>query len=106
MAELFAVMAGRSSDTFSLGGIKFQAAPVTLDEYGEYLSLPSELDAQAEWLADKLKRRLSGTKTDPSAITPQWVMAELPLPTMRILTHVLIHGEMPGAENTKAPGNR
>lgn len=105
MANLFTVMAGRSDDTFHIGGQRFMAAPVTLDEYGEYLALPDKLDAQAEWLADKLKRRLSGTKTDPESITPAWVMAELPLPTMRTLTHLLIHGEMPGAENTKATGN-
>lgn len=98
-------MAGRSPNTFNLGGVRFEAAPVTIREYGEYLALPDALDAQAEWIADKLKRRLSGTKTDPETITSEWVMEELPLPTLRILTHLLIHGEMPGAENTKAPGN-
>ncbi len=111
MAELFSVMAGRSQHTFTLGGIRFEAAPVTIREYGEYLALPADAkgnvfeDVHAEWLADKLKRRLSGTKTDPDTITAEWVMEELPLPTRNILMHVLIHGEMPG-ENTKATGNR
>ncbi len=103
--ELFSVMAGRSPHTFSIGGVRFEAAPVTLMEYGEYLALPeNRIDLLSEWLADKLKRRLSGTKTDPAVITPEWVLEEVPKPTVAVLTHILLNGEMPG-ENTKATGN-
>lgn len=106
MSNLFTVLAGQSPDTFTIGDVKFMAAPVALDEYAEYLSLQGEkgmtLDVQARWLADKLRRRVQGKGTDPVTITPEWVMENTPLPTLGILQHVLLYGEMPKAgENPK-----
>ncbi len=103
MSSLFTVLAGKSADTFKLGGIEFQAAPVTLREYGEYLaSQEGSIADQTVWLADKLKRRLqNATKTDPEEITPDWVLDNLPLPFMKIVNHILLYGEMPKESSEK-----
>jgi hypothetical protein len=104
MSNLFTVLAGQSPDTFTIGGVKFMAAPVALDEYAEFLSLQGEkgmpLDVQANWMADKLRRRTHGKDTDPAIITQEWVLANVPLPTLSVLQHVLLYGEMPRAGET------
>jgi len=119
MADLFAVLAGKSKDTFSIDGIRFMAAPLTMVENGEYNALPTVQvrddkgnlmeviaeDARAEFWADKLKRRiLEPTKHSPDGITRDWFLANVPRPTLRVLEHVMFYGEMPQAGgNTKAP---
>jgi len=97
VSNLFTVLAGKSNDTFKLGGVEFQAAPVTLREYGEYLAFEKQpLSDQAVWLADKLRRRLHNpTKTDPDEITAEWLLDNLPLPHLAIVQHILLYGEMP-----------
>lgn len=97
MAEqLFNVLAGKSADFFELGGIAFEAAPFTLLEYTEFLGLPDgDLGEQAAFIADKLRRRVRGTKHDPAGITPDWVLENLPLPTLGVLQHLFMTGEMP-----------
>ena len=103
MAELFKVLAGRSDDHFTLGGISFEAAPLVIEEYAEYISLPDGLfDVKAEFYAAKLRARVRGTKTDPANITPEWVMSNLPVSMMAVLDHVLIHGRMPESGEKKA----
>ncbi|WP_407570733.1 hypothetical protein [Deinococcus altitudinis] len=114
--NLFTVLAGQSTDTFNIGGVKFMAAPVTLDEYAEFLSLPQlpagpdgrpqgiSLIVQADWMADKLRRRIQGKDPDPVTITGEWVQQNVPLPTVQILQHVLLYGEMPKVtDEKKAP---
>lgn len=94
--KLFAVMAGQSADYFSIGGVEFQAAPYTLLEYATYNALPeNDLLAQAEFIAERLQVRIRGTKTKPADITPDWVMANMPVPTLRLLQHILMYGEVP-----------
>jgi len=97
VSHLFTVLAGKSSDTFKLGGVEFQAAPVTLREYGEYLAIEKQpIQVQATWLADKLGRRLQNTtKSDLPEITDEWVLDNLPLPFLKIVQHILLYGEMP-----------
>lgn len=109
--NLFTVLAGRSADTFSIGDVKFMAAPVTLDEYAEFLALQQpgpdgqpggmSLAAQSDWLADKLRRRIQGKDPDPATITAEWVQKNVPLPTVAVLQHVLLYGEMPKAADEK-----
>jgi hypothetical protein len=105
VSNLFTVLAGQSNDTFTIGGVKFMAAPVALDEYAEFLSLQGEkgmaLGVQAEWMADKLRRRVQGKDPDPATITQEWVLANVPLPTLSVLQHVLLYGEMPKANDEK-----
>lgn len=119
MADLFAVLAGKSKDTFSLGGIKFMAAPLSLAENAEYNALATvqvrdgqgnvvEIiaeDARAEFWADKLKRRIqSPTDHSPDGITSEWFMANIDRPTLLKLEHVMFYGTLPQAGgNTKAP---
>lgn len=94
--ELFKVMAGVSADTFSIGGVAFYAAPLTLMEYGAFLALPeNQLDSKAEFLADKLQRRIVGTKVKPDTITQEWLLENLTVPVLTVLQHVLLYGEMP-----------
>ena len=103
--NLFTVLAGQSTDTFSIGGVKFMAAPVALDEYAEFLALQGEkgmaLGVQADWMADKLRRRIQGKDPDPATITHEWVLANVPLPTLSVLQHVLLYGEMPKVTDEK-----
>ena len=111
--NLFTVLAGQSSDTFSIGGVKFMAAPVALDEYAEFLALPqlppdehgnprgTSLNVQADWIANKLRRRIQGKDHDPATITGEWVQQNVPLPTVSILQHVLLYGEMPKVTDEK-----
>lgn len=100
--ELFKVMAGVSSDTFTIGDVTFMAAPFTMMEYGAFLALPEDaIDLRVEFLADKLRRRVRGNKIDPATITEQWLMENLELPKLPILQHVLLHGKMPEAADTE-----
>lgn len=92
---LFTVLAGRSKDFFSIGGIDFEAAPLSLLEYGEMMALPDGLDAKAEFLAEKLRKRLRRGTDDPALITTDWVMENVPLSMVRTLDHVLLYGELP-----------
>lgn len=94
--KLFETLAGTSSDHFKIGDVDFMAAPLTLREYGEYLALPQGMiDAKAEYLADKLRRRVRGNKTDPATITEDWVMEHLELPMVPVLEHLLLYGKLP-----------
>ncbi|MFC4428027.1 hypothetical protein [Deinococcus navajonensis] len=94
--KLFEVMAGISADYFSIGGVQFYAAPFTLMEYATYQALPeNDLGAKAEFIAEKLQVRIRGTKAKAAEITTDWVMENVPLPTMRLLQHILIYGEKP-----------
>ena len=101
MAQLFKVLAGTSEDTFNIGKVSFQAAPLTIMEYAEYLALPEGFDAKCEYYAAKLRSRQQGTK-DPVAITAEWVMENLPVSMIPVLEHVLIHGKMPDPSEKKA----
>ena len=99
MSRLFSEIAGRSQDTFQLGGVEFEAAPYTLAEYAAYLALPDgDLGAKAEFHAERLKRRIRGTKHDPDTVTAEWVLDNLPLPTLQVLEHVMLYGKMPQAD--------
>ncbi len=102
MSNLFTVLAGQSADTFSIGGVKFMAAPVALDEYAEFMALKdASLAMQCEWLADKLRRRIQGKDPDPVTITGEWVLKNVPFSYLSVLQHVLLYGEMPKAEGEK-----
>ncbi len=98
--ELIKVVAGRSSDHITLGGVEFEAAPLMIREYGEWLALGDadggrSLDARAEFLAEKLRKRVKGTKTDPATITAEWIMDNVPISMLNTLEHLFIHGELP-----------
>lgn len=95
--KFFTVLAGTSENHFSIGGVDFQAAPLTLAEYGKFLAVPDDISEQAHFLADKLKRRVRGTKHNPDDITPEWLMDNLTIAMMATLKHVLLYGEMPEA---------
>lgn len=110
MSNLFTLVAGRSEDTFTLGGVTFEAAPLTLMEVGEYLAsrgteAGNAFDARCEWLAPRLRQRVR--RSDPAAVTEAWLLETLSLPALSIVEHLLIHGELParGGENTKAGGD-
>lgn len=104
MSRLFSVVAGESSDTFSIGGITFKAAPYTLMEYALYLALPEEdLGEKASFHAERLKRRIQGTKDDPELITGEWLLENLPLPMLKVLEHIMLYGEMPKTGETGKP---
>lgn len=100
MAEkLFNILAGKSADYFELGGIQFEAAPFTLLEYVEYTGLEdNDLGARAEFLADKMRRRVRGNKVDPAIITDVWILENMPLPTLNVVQHLFMTGEMPSKE--------
>lgn len=103
MAELFKVLAGTSSDTFSIGDVSFMAAPFTIMEFAEYLALPDgNFDTKCDFYAGKLRPRLRGTKPDPATITGEWVMENLPVSMIPVLDHLLIHGKMPDPSEKKA----
>lgn len=94
--KLFEAMAGKSATYFTIGGVDFYAAPFTLLEYTIFQSLPEgDLGAKAEFLAEKLQLRLRGVKTPASTITMDWVLENVPLPTLALLQHVLLYGEKP-----------
>lgn len=104
MSRLFSVIAGQADATFSIGDAEFMAAPLTISEYAVYKSLGKEMDAEAEFWAEKLRSRIRGTKPDPATITTEWVMDNVPMSLLPTLAHVMIYGELPGpGENTKAP---
>lgn len=97
MAEkLFNVLAGKSADYFELGGVPFEAAPFTMLEYTEFLAIPDgDMGERAAFIAAKLRARIRGTKHDPVTITADWVLENLPLPTLAVLQHIFMTGEMP-----------
>ena len=108
MSNLFTLIAGRSEDTFTLGGVTFEAAPLTLMEVGEYFAFRQTEDGQAfdarcEWLAAKLRSR--ALRVDPITITGEWLLELMSVPALSVIEHILVHGELPtrGPENTKAP---
>ena len=104
MSSLFTDLAGISDDTFKIGEAVFMAAPVTLDEYAEFQTVQQGAGPELyAWLADKLRRRVKGVKTDPATITAEWVTANLSLPKLGVLQHVLLYGEMPKATDEKKP---
>lgn len=101
--KLFNVLAGKSADYFELGGVSFEAAPFTLLEYVEYTALPEgDLGARAEFLAEKMRRRVRGNKTDPALITDEWILENMPLPTLNVVQTLFMTGEMP--KGTVTPG--
>lgn len=105
MAELFKVLAGTSSDTFSIGGASFMAAPLTIMEYGQFLALPdNDYVAKCAFYAEKLRPRLRGTKPDPATITAEWIMENLPASMIPVLDFLLIQGRMPETGEKKAGG--
>lgn len=118
MASLFETVAGISSDTFTIEGVRFMAAPFTISEQAAYFALPTETDTDAsgrafqyvphdvrfEYLAERLRRRVKDAKADPKDITAEWLMDHLPVPMLDPLLHLLMHGKMPDGAggNTKA----
>ncbi|WP_019584673.1 hypothetical protein [Deinococcus apachensis] len=105
MSQLFVALAGRSEHTFKVGDVEFEAAPLTIMEAGEYFALQARengaFDARCEHLALKLRQRCR-TKVDPASITTEWLMERLDIPTLQVLEHVLLYGEMPGSGEKKA----
>ncbi len=103
MSHLFTLMAGRSEDTFTLGGVTFEAAPLTLLEVGEFYAFRGTEDGRAfdgrcEWLAAKLRSRVR-RPTDPLKVTTEWLLEQLDLPTLNRLEFLLVQGELPRAED-------
>ena len=101
--NLFTVLAGKSKDTFQIGGVTFLAAPFTISEYEEYRAATDDLPPgeafrrKAEILAEKLGIRIHGVKPVPADITPDWVRENVPLPTLPVLEHIMLYGKMPEA---------
>ena len=101
--NLFAHIAGRSEDTFSLAGVTFEAAPLTLAEVGEFFAVReapggNTLDARCEWLAPKLRGRVV-RPADPIVVTAEWLLEHLSLPVLGKVEHLLEHGELPQVED-------
>lgn len=101
--KFFAELAGESADYFEIGGVQFYAAPLTLREYVEFTKLPDGVEEQAAFLSQKLKRRVRGTKQNPDDITPDWILENVTVPRLKVLQHVLLHGEMPTAGEKGKP---
>lgn len=104
MSHLFTALAGRSEDTFKVGDVEFEAAPLTIMEVGEYFAVQEKdgrtFDVRCEHMALHLRKRCRG-KTDPATVTSEWLMEKLTIPSLQVLEHVLIYGEMPGAGGEK-----
>lgn len=101
--NLFAHIAGRSEDTFTLAGVAFEAAPLTLAEVGEFFAVRASpggntLDARCEWLAPKLRGRVV-RPADPIVVTTEWLLEHLSLPVLGKVEHLLVHGELPQVED-------
>lgn len=113
--SLFAILAGQSEATFSIGGVTFQAAPMTILEYAEYLAVndgdvtdelragfadvPQLTDADLAlytFCARELRKRLApGQNLDAAALDTRWLCANYPQSRVNVLTHLLVHGELP-----------
>lgn len=105
--NLFTLIAGRSDDTFTIGPVTFEAAPLTLLEVGEYFAFRATddgktFDGRCEWLAPKLRQR--AVRVDPASVTLEWLLQNVSLPGLEAIEYLLIYGEVPkkGDENTKA----
>lgn len=94
MSELFNDLAGRSDAYFTIGGVSFEAAPFTLMEYVQYQNI-EQFGDRAEFMADRLSRRIRGTTTKPDEITTEWLMDNLPLPRLTYLETLLLTGKPP-----------
>ncbi|MFC6617997.1 hypothetical protein [Deinococcus radiophilus] len=100
MAELFNVLAGKSKDTFAIGGIDFYAAPLTIAEWSELATLPD--DRLLDFLTAKLKARIKEpTKWSPDRITLGWLKQNLPQNMLGTVQYLLMHGKMPEPESGK-----
>ncbi len=92
------VVAGKSDDYISVGGIEFMMAPITIEEYVKYLALGDRAteEQQADWLAEKLRARLvNPVAVDPAGITRMWVMQNVPKVLVGTFRYILLNGELP-----------
>lgn len=103
MAKLFDVLAGKSDDTFKIGGVEFYAAPLTVTEWGQLARLnDSGGDPLFHFMAEKLQARVKEpTKNPPSEVRAQWLKDNLPHVMMGTLQYALMYGKMPEADSGK-----
>lgn len=108
MAKLFSVLAGKSEDTFAIGGVDFYAAPLTIAEWTQMQVLEEEGRLNAElltYLASKLQARVKEpTKNPPSEVTSRWLEVNLPREKLSVLQYVLMYGRMPEVSDGKPQG--
>lgn len=102
MSELFNDLAGQSDHYFTIGGVSFHAAPLTLLEYVTFQNV-EQFGDRVEFLAERLRRRIRGTATSPETITTEWLMENLGLPRLSYLETVLLTGKPPKDGETGKP---
>lgn len=94
--KLFSIIAGESAHTFSIGGIDFRAAPLTLrEQQGYYAAVKEGTDeAMANLLADRLRVRIVGVKDeDRERVTGEWFAANVHGPALSLIVDLLLNGE-------------